>query len=78
MVQGWPKDGSRSEPDRNRNDLTNETGKEDGIIAQIYDFRRINVSIQKTHAQKWKKSQLYGRFGQPYQREMITIEVGPE
>jgi hypothetical protein len=31
-------DGNRSELDWNTNDLSNETGKENGIIAQIYDF----------------------------------------
>jgi hypothetical protein len=36
--RGEPKDGNRSELDRFPKWLTNETGKENGIIAQIYDF----------------------------------------
>ena len=37
-ARGAPNDRKRSELDRNTNGLTNETGKENGIIAQIYDF----------------------------------------
>ena len=44
------KDGNRSEPDRNANDLTNETGKENGFYAQNVNFWRINGEIQKIHA----------------------------
>ena len=36
--RGEPKDGNRSELDRNTNGFTNETGKESGILAQTYDF----------------------------------------
>jgi hypothetical protein len=48
--RGEPKDMNRSEPDRNTNGLTNKTGKKNGIRAQIYDFCRINVYIQKSYA----------------------------
>ena len=48
--RGEPKDGNWSEPDRNTNGLTNKTGKENGILAQIYDFLKINVYIPKIHA----------------------------
>ena len=35
FARGEPKDGSRSELDRNTNDLTYETGKENGILAEF-------------------------------------------
>ena len=50
MQSGEPKDESRSKPDRNTNDLTNESGKENGILAQIFMFWQINGEIQKIHA----------------------------
>ena len=36
--RGEPKDGSRSEPDRNKNGLTYKTGKENGILAKFGIF----------------------------------------
>ena len=36
--RGELKDGSRSGLDRNTNDLTNETGKENGILDQNVNF----------------------------------------
>ena len=48
--QGWTKVQSRSDPDQNINDLTNETGKEYGILAKNVIFWWINGEIQKIHA----------------------------
>ena len=38
ISRGEPKDGKRSKPDRFPKWLFQRTGKENGIIAQIYDF----------------------------------------
>jgi hypothetical protein len=38
VTRGEPKDRNRSKPDQNTNDLTNETGKENGFLAQNVNF----------------------------------------
>ena len=45
--RGEPKDGSRSESDRNTNDLTYETGKENGILAEFGIWRNSGNSCLK-------------------------------
>ena len=39
--------GTGPKPDRNRNDLTNKTGKENGILAKMCTFSQKNEKFRK-------------------------------
>ena len=39
--------GNGPKPDRNRNDLTNKTGKENGILAKMCAFSQKNEKLKK-------------------------------